>query len=477
MKQENPTDFEFGQQLGVKTTPIPGVVLLTLPVHGDNRGWFKENWQREKMMALGLPDFAPVQNNMSFNELAGTTRGIHAEPWDKYISVAVGKVFGAWVDLREGPSFGSVFTTVLDPATAIYVPAGVGNAFQTLCDGTLYSYLVNRHWSADEQRNYTFVNLADPALAIEWPIDLEDAELSAMDKEHPALESVKPTSAKRTLVLGGNGQVGLALREHFKANPLVDFATRNEADLSDPASFAAFDFSRYETVINAAAMTAVDHAETPQGRQLAWAVNASAVAQLASICTEHRVTLVQLSSDYVFDGRKQLHAEDEALSPLGVYGQSKAAGELAALGTAKHYVVRTSWVIGEGKNFIATMASLAKRGISPHVVDDQFGRLSFAADIAAAIDHLLTSNAHYGIYNMSNSGPSQSWAEIAADVFELLGRDRASVTGVSTEAYFAGKDASPRPQHSTLNLEKLSASGFHIQSARKRLGEYLACFA
>ena len=80
------------------------------------------------MVALGLPDFRPVQNNISFNEKAGTTRGIHAEPWDKFISVATGRIFGAWVDLREGPSFGAVFTAELDPSQAIFIPRGVGNA-------------------------------------------------------------------------------------------------------------------------------------------------------------------------------------------------------------------------------------------------------------------------------------------------------------------------------------------------------------
>ena len=76
--------------LAVRSTPIPGFLRLDLTVHGDNRGWFKENWQREKMMALGLPDFGPVQNNISFNDEVGVTRGIHAEPWDKFISVATG---------------------------------------------------------------------------------------------------------------------------------------------------------------------------------------------------------------------------------------------------------------------------------------------------------------------------------------------------------------------------------------------------
>jgi len=113
--------MKYGSELSSQQTPIPGLLLFDLPVHGDSRGWFKENWQREKMLAHGLPDFGPVQNNVSFNSHRGTTRGIHAEPWDKFISVATGSVFAAWVDLREGASFGTVFTTTLDPSKSLFL--------------------------------------------------------------------------------------------------------------------------------------------------------------------------------------------------------------------------------------------------------------------------------------------------------------------------------------------------------------------
>lgn len=177
-------------ELQVNHTDIPGLLLVDIPVHGDNRGWFKENWQREKMTALGVPDFGPVQNNISFNREIGTTRGIHAEPWDKYISLASGRIFGAWVDLREGDSFGRTVTAELDPGRAVFVPSGVGNSFQTLEENTAYSYLVNAHWSPNAQ--YTFLNLADETIAIDWPIDLTDAELSDKDRGHPRLADVTP---------------------------------------------------------------------------------------------------------------------------------------------------------------------------------------------------------------------------------------------------------------------------------------------
>ena len=182
--------MEFGKQLAVHKTTIPGLLLVDIPVHGDSRGWFKENWQREKMIAVGLPDLGPVQNNISFNNAVGTTRGIHAEPWDKFVSLATGKIFGAWVDLREGESFGTVFTAELDPSVAIFVPRGVANSYQTLEANTAYVYLVNDHWSPDA--SYTFLNLADETVAIVWPIPLDKALLSEKDSVHPRLKDVIP---------------------------------------------------------------------------------------------------------------------------------------------------------------------------------------------------------------------------------------------------------------------------------------------
>ncbi|MDQ0258371.1 dTDP-4-dehydrorhamnose 3,5-epimerase [Sinomonas atrocyanea] len=451
----------FSKPLAAHGTPIPGVVLYDLPVHGDSRGWFKENWQREKMATLGLPDFGPVQNNISFNATAGTTRGIHAEPWDKFISVATGRVFGAWVDLREGPSFGAVFTAELDPSTAIFVPRGVGNAFQTLEDGTAYTYLVNDHWSAAAQGEYTFLNLADETAAIAWPIPLDRAELSEKDRAHPRLADVTPMQPKKILVLGADGQLGKALRAEYDGAAHLEFAARGEFDLADPASYADRNWKDYSAVVNAAAYTAVDAAETPQGRRTAWAVNVAAVAQLARIAVEHRLTLVHVSSDYVFDGAEALHTEDEPFSPLGVYGQTKAAGDAVASVAPRHYIVRTSWVIGEGTNFVATMADLARRGIEPSVVEDQIGRPTFTADLAAGIRHLLEGNAPYGTYNLTGAGPEASWADIAADVFAAAGTDPARVHRVSTAEYFAGRAAAPRPLRSTLDLAKITATGFH----------------
>ena len=182
----NPDDHS---ELTVTESPIPGLFVINLPVHGDSRGWFKENYQKEKMEALGLPAFDVLQNNFSFNLERGVTRGLHAEPWEKYISVANGAVYAAWVDLRKGDSYGRTFGIEINPAVAVFVPRGVANGYQTLEENVTYTYLVNAHWSADAK--YTFVNAFDPAVAIEWPISKHEAITSQKDDAHPPLNQVE----------------------------------------------------------------------------------------------------------------------------------------------------------------------------------------------------------------------------------------------------------------------------------------------
>lgn len=178
------------KELRVRETVIPGLYEIDLVINGDIRGWFKENYQAAKMEALGLPRFTVIQNNFSYNVEQGVTRGLHAEPWDKFISVANGSVFGAWVDLRKGPSFGQTLSIEINPGKAVFVPRGVANGYQTLEPNVTYTYLVNAHWSPDAK--YTFVNLFDPSLGINWPIEKERAILSEKDAAHPLLIDVTP---------------------------------------------------------------------------------------------------------------------------------------------------------------------------------------------------------------------------------------------------------------------------------------------
>ena len=275
----------------ITETAIPGLLIIDLDVHGDNRGWFKENWQREKFTGLApeLASFQPVQNNISFNH-AGATRGLHAEPWDKLVSVAQGKIFGAWCDLREGSdSFGEVVTHEVGPETAVFVPRGVANGFQAL-EETSYCYLVNEHWSAEAR--YAAVNLN----IVDWP--LEPTEISEKDKQHPALKDVSPMPARRILVTGANGQLGRALKRLLAD---AELCTHADFDITDPPER---NWKQYSAIINCAAYNDVNGAEND--RAAAWAVNAEAPARLARIAAENQLTLVHVSSDYIFDGASEV---------------------------------------------------------------------------------------------------------------------------------------------------------------------------
>lgn len=451
----------------VNQTEIEGLFLIDLPVHGDARGWFKENWQREKMVALGLPDFMPVQNNMSFNEAPGVTRGIHAEPWDKLVSVATGRAFCAWVDLREGEGFGRVVTAELTPARAVFVPRGVGNSYQALAESTCYSYLVNEHWSAEAKDGYTFLNLDHPG--IEWPMPLEEATISEADRHHPRLADVTPFPTPRPLIVGAAGQLGRALRQLL---PDAVFVDRDELDITSQDAVEAFDFSAISFIVNAAAWTAVDAAEG-EGRAACWLVNVTGAANLTEAARRHRLPLVHISTDYVFDGTRESYAEDEPFSPLSVYGASKAAADAVVATWPRHYIVRTSWVVGDGGNFVRTMARLADQGVSPSVVDDQFGRLTFADDLARAVIHLVGSGAEYGTYNCSSDGEVLSWFEIAQTVFAARSAS-GTVNPTDTATFSEGKVVASRPRNSALDLRKLKATGFHPVDGAAGLAEYLA---
>jgi dTDP-4-dehydrorhamnose reductase len=276
-----------------------------------------------------------------------------------------------------------------------------------------------------------------------------------------------------TVIVGANGQLGRALQKRFPHAVALD---RGALDVSDAAAVRDHDWSGVDVVLNAAAYTAVDAAEDPANLAAVRGANVEAVAHLAEAAQRQGFTLVHISSEYVFDGR---HAgpipEDLPPSPLSVYGQSKADGDAAAAAAPRHYIVRTTWVVGEGGNFVRTMASLADRRVQPSVVGDQIGRPTFTTDLADGIAHLLETGAPFGTYNLTNDGEPASWAQVAAAVYEARGHSANAVRSVSTKEYFADKpQAAPRPLNSVLDLSKIVTSGFRPRDWRDALSDYLA---
>jgi dTDP-4-dehydrorhamnose reductase len=275
----------------------------------------------------------------------------------------------------------------------------------------------------------------------------------------------------RVLVLGAGGQVGRAL---VAALPDATALGHADLDIADAAN-ATIDWAAYDTVVNAAAFTDVDGAETAGGRAAAWRANAAGPAALAAICRRAGSTLVHLSTEYVFDGRAaQPYPEDAPVAPLSAYGASKVAGDLVVQTVERHYLVRPSWVVGEGRNFVRTMLGLAAKGVEPAVVSDQIGRLTFASDIAAAIVHLVASGAPYGSYHVTGGGEPASWADVARATFTLSGRGDLHVTDITTAEYFADKPhAACRPLNSVLDLSRAASVGVELPDWRERLAEYV----
>ncbi|MEX0983541.1 MAG: dTDP-4-dehydrorhamnose 3,5-epimerase [Actinomycetota bacterium] len=168
--------------------PFDGLWIVDLDVREDAErpeASFREVFHAAAMSERGLPAFRPVQWNISESR-AGTLRGFHAEPWEKFVHVAHGEAFAAVADLRRGsPTAGAVWTGTLDRSRALFLERGLGNAFQALADPTVYAYLVNQHWQEDG--TYPAVAWDDPDLGVSWPITDERLALSAKDGSNPSL--------------------------------------------------------------------------------------------------------------------------------------------------------------------------------------------------------------------------------------------------------------------------------------------------
>jgi dTDP-4-dehydrorhamnose reductase len=233
-------------------------------------------------------------------------------------------------------------------------------------------------------------------------------------------------------------------------------ATRAQLDVTDAEAVLAA-AEGYDVVINAAAYTRVDDAETHESE--AHAINALGAANLARAAATHRARLVQLSTDYVFDGTATSpYAELEPRNPVSAYGRTKAEGERLALelNPGGTFIVRTAWLYGQhGPNFARTMLSLARVRDTVDVVDDQVGQPTWTADLSAQIVALIDSDAPAGVYHGTNSGAA-SWYDFARAVFELGGHEATRVKPTTSAAFVR---PAPRPAYSVLGHRAWSAAG------------------
>lgn len=261
----------------------------------------------------------------------------------------------------------------------------------------------------------------------------------------------------RFLVLGAGGMLGSDLAAAL-ATRNATLATRAQLDVTDADAVLAA-AEGHDVLINAAAYTKVDDAEAHEPE--AHSINAVGAANLARAAAAHGARLVQLSTDYVFDGTATSpYAENQPHNPVSAYGRTKAEGERLALelNPGGTFIVRTAWLYGRhGGNFARTMLALAAVRDTVDVVNDQVGQPTWTADLAAQIVSLVDSDAPAGIYHGTNSGQA-SWFDFARAVFELGGRDPARVKPTTSAAFVR---PAPRPAYSVLGHEAWAAAGLH----------------
>lgn len=283
----------------------------------------------------------------------------------------------------------------------------------------------------------------------------------------------------RFLVTGSGGQLGICLVQKIGASAghvLAAAPGHAQLDVADRAAVcAALDAARPDAVVNAAAFTWVDRCETE--RELAWRINAEAPGLLAQECAARGIRLVHVSTDYVFDGEaRRPYTEEDPVSPRTEYGRGKLEGE-RRVGDAMPgaLVVRTSWVFGPGRNFIATMLGAADRrraegGEAPlRVVDDQFGSPTYAGDLASWILLLVEGEAR-GLYHLANRGVA-TWWEVAREALDLAGFREVPIERVGTGEF---PRPAPRPAYSALGCAKADAAGVVRRGWRAALAAYLA---
>ena len=477
----NSLDFEKGRaeekcvdfKSNIIKTNLEDCYIIEENRFGDSRGYFTSVTSKQ-LDALDFRKWSQKSESMSAK---GTIRGLHfqKDPYcqAKVVSCTKGAVLDVVVDMRkDSPTYGEYTAIELTPENGrmLYVPRGYAHGFLALTDDATFNYMVDNEYAPRMEGGVLW---NDPAINIPWDeifeqYGIEEPLLSDKDRDRIPLSESEVNFLrrnKRYLVTGVSGQLGYDIVNelHERGENDVLGLSSKEMDITDREQVMKIVKAyKPDVIFHCAAWTAVDKAE--EEKELCNKVNVEGTKNLVDASIEVDAKIVYISTDYIFDGEKDLseaYTEEDTPNPKNVYGKSKLLGEEEIRRNPNHFISRISWVFGvNGNNFVKTMLKLSDRFEELKVVDDQVGSPTYTVDLAKLLVEMGETDK-FGTYNVNNEGYC-SWAEFAKYIMESNGKET-KITPVTTEEYYAGKDMSKiadRPKNSKLDKTKLEEAGF-----------------
>lgn len=439
---------------------------------GDNRGYF-ESVTKEQLEELGFRGIYQVSNSLSGK---GIVRGLHFQR-DPYCQAKVvrchrGAVIDVVVDMRKDSSTYGQYTAVeLTPENGrmLYVPRGFAHGFISLKDDTLFEYYVDNKYMPRMEGGVLW---NDPDININWneifaKYGITEPILSDKDQVRETLKESKVVfnrRPRRFLITGFKGQLGYDIVRELEERGEYEYLALDKDDMDITNREQVLEIVRKyqpDVIFHCAAWTAVDKAEDME--DIVRTVNVEGTKNLVDASIEVGAKIMYMSTDYVFDGRKnydETYKEDDEVNPISIYGQTKFEGEEEVRRNPNHFITRISWVFGiNGNNFIKTMLKLAETKKELNVVCDQIGSPTYTVDLAKLLVEMSYTNK-YGTYHVNNDGYC-SWAEFARYIMESNGKST-KINPVTTEEYLqiTGTKQAYRPRNSKLDKSKLVENGF-----------------
>lgn len=457
----------------IEKTELENCYLLTPNVFGDERGSFCVPFNVTEMEQLGFQKNYQVNRSVSQK---GVLRGMHfqdvPDTQAKIVSVVKGAVIDVVVDMRkDSPSYGKYTYALLTEENhqMLYVPRGFAHGFLCIKDNTIFEYFVDNIYSPKKDGGILW---NDPDIGIPWEqwckeygIDFNEILLKEADTKRPCLKDchINFYSKYRYLVTGVTGQLGYDVVRELNSRGIYDVLALGSSEMNITNKERVENIIRSyqpEVIIHCGAYTNVKHAETEEGKQLAYAINVLGTKNMVRAAEDVNAKLIYVSTDYVFDGKKGIPYEvQDKENPINVYGQTKFLGEEFVRNYSKGFIVRTSWVFGSHSktpNFVQNILEQAKVKDRLTVVNDQFGSPTYTVDLAKFLVD-LSATEYYGLHQAHNEGYC-SWYDFALQALKEAGLST-PIDPITTDMF---PSSVARPMDSRMSTDSLSNQGFEL---------------